>query len=77
MFGWHLALYCAFVAVFCIFGGRIGLRIFTLNSYSLQASVCVGGVIAHLLPPTASQMSAGGPLEGRCSHPCIAKALLR
>ena len=39
MFGWHLALYCAFVAVFCTFGGLIGLRIFTLNSYSLQASV--------------------------------------
>ena len=38
MFGWHLALYCAFVAVFCTFGGLIGLRIFTLNSYSLQAS---------------------------------------
>ncbi|PRW44292.1 ABC transporter A family member 7-like isoform A [Chlorella sorokiniana] len=37
MWGWHLLLYCAFVMVFCIFGGLIGLKIFTLNSYSLQA----------------------------------------
>lgn len=36
MYCWNLALYCAFVAVFCLFGGLIGLKIFTLNSYSLQ-----------------------------------------
>lgn len=35
-YAWHLLLYCAFVAVFCIFGGLIGLKLFTLNSYSLQ-----------------------------------------
>ncbi|KAL4428467.1 hypothetical protein ABPG75_002556 [Micractinium tetrahymenae] len=37
MYAWAYAVYCAFVAVFCTFGGLIGLRIFTLNSYSLQA----------------------------------------
>ena len=27
MWAWHLLLYCAFVAVFCIFGGLIGLKV--------------------------------------------------
>jgi hypothetical protein len=40
LWAWHLLLYLAFVAVFCTFGGLIGLRTFTANSYSLQ----VGGV---------------------------------
>lgn len=35
-YAWHFLLYCAFVAVFCLFGGLIGLKLFTLNSYSLQ-----------------------------------------
>ncbi|KAL4858934.1 ABC transporter A family member 5 [Chlorella vulgaris] len=38
MWAWNLLLYCAFVFVFCVFGGLIGLKIFTLNSYSLQAA---------------------------------------
>ncbi len=38
MWAWNLLLYCAFVFVFCVFGGLIGLKIFTLNSYSLQVS---------------------------------------
>ena len=31
-------MYCVFMAIFCVFGGLIGLRLFTLNSYSLQVS---------------------------------------
>lgn len=29
MWAWHLLLYCAFVTVFCIFGGLIGLKVQT------------------------------------------------
>ena len=36
MYCWNLLLYLAFVLVFCTFGGLIGLKIFTLNSYSVQ-----------------------------------------
>ena len=54
---WHLLLYCSFVAVFCLVGGLIGLRIFTLNSYSLQASG--GRVVCERRQPTHAFRPAG------------------
>lgn len=33
---WMVLLYCVFMTIFVIFGSLIGLKIFTLNSYSLQ-----------------------------------------
>lgn len=34
---WMMAMYCVFMVVFVAFGSAIGLKIFTLNSYTVQA----------------------------------------
>lgn len=47
---WMVLLYCLFMAIFVIFGSLIGLKIFTLNSYSVQF-VCYflwGNLLASL-----------------------------
>lgn len=36
---WMVLLYCIFMGVFVLVGGGIGLKIFTMNSYSLQVGV--------------------------------------
>lgn len=33
---WMMSLYCVFIAIFVAFGSAIGLKIFTLNDYSIQ-----------------------------------------
>lgn len=38
---WMVLLYCIFMGVFVLVGGGIGLKIFTMNSYSVQVGCVV------------------------------------
>ena len=37
-YAWMLLMYCIFMGIFVGFGSAIGLKIFTKNSYTVQAS---------------------------------------